>query len=83
METCLEKEGYLLIYSESSDEIHMNLISLEHYENILGAINDSYKMEKEAFKVDPLHSWFSQRQCNEPWPYENVKILGTIHVWGN
>ncbi len=81
METCPYKEGYLLIYSESSDEIHANLISEDHYNNILNLIDDSDAMEEEAFKVEPLFGWFSQTQCNEPWPYTNVKILGTIHVW--
>lgn len=73
------KEGYLLIYSES-DEIHANLISEEHYKSIIKE-TDPDRMEEEAFNRDPLDSWFSQTMCHEPWPYADVKILGTVHVW--
>lgn len=73
------KEGYLLLYSESSDEIHADLICEEHYNDILESADE--EMEEKAFSREPLESWFSQTMCNEPWPYRNVRILGTVHVW--
>lgn len=82
MEQCTEKEGYLLMYSSDGDEIHISLITEEHYNEILKHINDPEKMDEMAFTTDTLYDWFSQTQCNESWPYKNVSILGTIHIWG-
>lgn len=80
MEKCNHSEGYLLIYSEGGDEIHADLICKSHYESIISE-TDPEKMEEEAFNPDPLYWWFSQTMCHEPWPYSDVKILGTVHVW--
>jgi len=81
MSECIYKEGYLLMYGSDSDEIHLNLISETHYDKIVAALDDPDKSMRMAFETDPLYSWFSQTQCNEPYPYNNVKILGTVHVW--
>ena len=75
---CEYKEGYLLMYSSDSDEIHLNLISKEHYDKIVADPDESQDV---AFETDSLHTWFSQTQCKEPYPYNDVKILGTVHVW--
>ena len=82
MKQCTEKEGYLLMYSSDGDEIHISLVSQEHYDAILKEINFPDEMDRVAFETDSLHDWFSQTQCNEDWPFKNVKILGTIHIWG-
>ena len=79
MEKCNYTEGYLLLYASDGDEIHANLISEEHYKRILS--KDTPDNDEEAFSTEPLYSWFSQTMCNEPWPYRDVKILGTVHVW--
>lgn len=73
-------EGYLLLYSEGGDEIHADLISKEHYDKIVSKTSPE-DFEDEAFAKEPLFSWFSQTMCNEPWPYNGIKILGTVHVW--
>jgi len=75
-----EGEGYLLIYTDT-DEIHVNLISEDHYNRIMDKFPDEDKVDETAFETEPLHSWFSQTMCNEDWPYKNVKILGTVHIW--
>lgn len=80
MEKCNHKEGYLLMYRDT-DEIHEDLISEEHYNSIVNALDDADEADEAAFNTDPLHSWFSQTMCHEPWPYKDVKILGTVHVW--
>jgi hypothetical protein len=80
MEKCNYSEGYLLIYSDT-DEIHADLICEEHYKQIVNVLDDADKTSDAAFNPDPLHSWFSQTMCNEPWPYVDVKILGTVHIW--
>ena len=80
MKKCKHSEGYLLLYSES-DEIHADLICEEHYKNVIKELDDPDKLDEEAFNPNPLHRWFSQTMCNEPWPYGDVKILGTVHVW--
>ena len=76
----MAKEGYLLIYDESGDEVHVNLISKEHYEKIKAALETGKDGAEEAWATDCLHRWFTQTRCFEPWPYGNVKILGTISV---
>lgn len=86
MKECLHKEGYLLIYSEGGDEIHADLISEDHYKRIVANFDIAKeeiadKVDEVAFGTDPLFFWFSQTICNEPWPYSNTKILGTVHAW--
>lgn len=81
MKKCYHKEGYLLIYASDGDEIHADLICEEHYNSIMSVFDNPDEADKAAFNSDPLHRWFSQTMCNEPWPYINVKILGTVHVW--
>ena len=81
-------EGYLLIWGEDGDEVHINLITKEHYDRIVTAMNEKTNpawkaqanAEHEAWKTDPITRWFTQTYCNEPWPYEGTKILGTISV---
>ena len=80
MKKCNHSEGYLLIYAEGGDEIHADLISKEHYNDIV-AQDDPDKADEAAFNLDPLYYWFSQTMCHEAWPYVDVKILGTVHVW--
>jgi len=81
MEQCNEKEGYLLMYAHGGDEIHIDLISAEHYNKIINDNTNEDDIDEVAFAQDPLHYWFSQTMCYEDWPYKNVKILGTIHIW--
>jgi len=82
MKQCNEKEGYLLMYGSDSDEIHISLITKEHYETIMAEFdNGEDAVDKAALEVDSLYDWFSQTMCNEDWPYKNVKILGTVHIW--
>ena len=86
MEQCKEKEGYLLIYADGGDEIHINLIDQDHYNHIMSkwptdASDTSDAVDEAAFSRETLYDWFSQTMCNENWPYKNVKILGTVHIW--
>ncbi|OGU60447.1 MAG: hypothetical protein A2V66_01815 [Ignavibacteria bacterium RBG_13_36_8] len=80
-------EGYLLLYSDD-DEVHVDLISEEHYKRI----DEALSIEKNArltlyddpcevaFRTEPLKRWFTQTYCTDPWPYDKVKILGTISI---
>jgi len=85
MEKCKAKEGYLLMYQDT-DEIHLDLITEEHYKKIDAALgNGNFNNRKPdedevAFGEEPLYRWFTQTHCVEPWPYDGVKILGTICV---
>lgn len=75
---CLHEEGYLMLYSET-DEIHVDLITEEHYKKIIGTTEADSECEV-AFGTEPLYRWFTQTHCIDPWPYNKVKILGTTHV---
>lgn len=69
---CEAKEGYLMMYTDS-DEVHLDLITKDHYDRI--------EADEVAFgEEEPLYRWFTQTHCIEPWPYDGVKILGTICV---
>lgn len=72
------KEGYLLLYNDT-DETHADLISEEHYKKI-DAVLGSTDENDIAFGEEPLHSWFTQTHCVASWPYDGIKILGTICV---
>lgn len=78
MEKCEAKEGYLLMYQDS-DEIHLDLITEEHYKKIDAALGKPDE-DEVAFGEEPLYRWFTQTHCVDPWPYGEVKILGTISV---
>jgi hypothetical protein len=39
------------------------------------------RLDEAAFETDALFTWFTQTGCVNPWPYTNVKILGTVQVW--
>jgi hypothetical protein len=79
-EVCLHKEGYLMMYSDD-DEVHLDLITEEHYKKI-EAVWENLNLDQYsiAFEEEPLYRWFTQTRCVEPWPYNGVKILGTICV---
>jgi len=83
------KSGYLLIYGSDGDEVHVDLITEEHYNKIVSAlaIGKSKDVraaleaaEKAAFETGAIQTWFTQTYCNEPWPYNDIKILGTVSV---
>lgn len=82
------EEGYLLTWGEGGDEVHADLITKEHYDRIAEAMHEKTDPEwkaqanasEEAFKIDPLHTWWTQTYCEIPWPYNEIKILGTISV---
>jgi len=42
-------------------------------ENLEGA-------EEIAFESDHIQTWFIQTYCLIPWPYNDIKILGTISI---
>ena len=80
------REGYLLIYIESNDEVHMNLITEEHYNRIIdaqknGSCDDMVRLINEE---EPIERFWMQTFCSsviEPdlvWPYNDTKILGTV-----
>jgi len=69
-------EGYLLLWDESGDEIHIDLISPEDFKKFDKA--DRNNLHEITYK--PLIHWFTQTWCNEPWPFNNCKILGTISL---
>ena len=86
------KEGYLLLHSES-DEIHADFITKEHYEKIVSALGSSdpektqeqfikaqINSEEAAWGTEPIQGWFTQTNCREPWPFNDMKILGTISI---
>lgn len=84
------KSGYLLIYPSDSDEVHINLITKDHYDTIVTALNNygedprnpqlMDELSKAAWSTDPIKRWYTQTECNEPWPYNNYTILGTVSV---
>ena len=80
------REGYFLVYSSDGDEVHVDLISKEHYDRIK-AVYDNWKSYKDdealgevAWGTEPIETWFTQTRCAEPWPYNDVKVLGTVSV---
>lgn len=72
-------EGYLVMYEESGDEIHTALVTEEHFLRIKNA-NGSEEEDKAFLGTTPLHRWFTQTHCFEPWPYNDIKILGTACI---
>lgn len=76
------RSGYLLMYSESGDEVHADLITEGHYNKIVTAMEQvgQQAAEEAAFETDPIQGWFTQTYCHEPWPYTDVEILGTVSV---
>lgn len=80
-------EGYLLMWGEDGDEVHADLITKEHYDRIVAATEEKIDIWKAmdnasrvAFETDSIARWFTQTYCHEPWPYNGIKILGTISV---
>ena len=79
--------GYLLIH-KGSDEVHVDLITEEHYNKIAAVLkmadmsNPKHQIliEEAAWNTKPIQSWFTQTYCEEPWPYNGVAIMGTISI---
>jgi hypothetical protein len=79
----MPKEGYLLVYGESGDEVHVDLITKEFYNAIVEIIGDWEAVMELTFddnNFKPVFSWFTQTFCIEKWPYNNVRILGTVSI---
>ena len=86
------REGYLLLYFSDGDETHANLISKEHYDRIIEAQRNCppgeypREMEDAAWGTEPIERFMIQTYCSSAieachnWPYNNVKILGTVSV---
>lgn len=73
------REGYFLIYQDT-DETHVNLITEAHYKRIVAQLGGSGGILEVAFSEEPIERWFTQTHCKEPWPYNDVKVLGTVCV---
>jgi hypothetical protein len=73
--------GYLLMWEESGDEIHVDLISLMDYKRYKDQMKNPniFKTGYERTHT-PIISWFSQTFCSEPWPFKDCEILGTLHL---
>ena len=71
------------MYADGGDEIHADLITKEHYEEIVKAVEegDDEGATEIALSTAPLKRWHSQTMCHEPWPYGDTEILGTVHIW--
>jgi len=80
----MPKEGYLLVYGESGDEVHANLITKEFYDAIVEILGDWEAVMELTFDdengFDPIFSWSTQTFFTQEWPYNNVKILGTVSI---
>jgi hypothetical protein len=72
-------EGYLLMWEESGDEIHLDLITPEDYKKFDEAIS-SKDIDPNSIAYEPIIHWFTQTRCTEPWPFGDCKILGTICI---
>jgi len=71
-------EGYLLMWEESGDEIHIDLISPDDAQKFTEALGNTDAIYKIVYA--PLIHWFTQTHCAEPWPFQHCNILGTICV---
>lgn len=80
------REGYLWMWPESYDEVHIYLISKEQMEEY-SKLADGWESDWLAAKrrcleyllsIEPIEKWFTQTHCQEDWPYGDVKILGTL-----
>lgn len=67
-------EGYLLMWHESGDEIHIDLITKEDYDKFCNAKNIDEEMN---INYEPIEHWFIQTGCIESWKFGDYKILGT------
>jgi len=80
------REGYLLMWPESHDEVHIDLISQRQYDQYL-ELAKGWDQDPVAAKqrcreyldsITPMERWFTMYACQEPWPYNDVVILGTL-----
>jgi hypothetical protein len=73
----MKHTGYLLMWPESTDEIHIELITAEDaakFEKVRGTDKEN------EISYQPLMTWFTQTHCNTSWPFNDCVILGTICI---
>lgn len=89
---CTEKEGYLVMSTYSSDEIHYGLVNKEQWDKIKahwdaapGSGDKTWNAWQD--KLDELaqeniiYSHMTMTNCVDHWPFRDTKIHGTVHIW--
>ena len=73
----MKHKGYLLMWPEDGDEIHIELITPEDADKFKTTLGTS---EQNEIVYEPIISWFTQTHCSEPWPFNDCEILGTLCI---
>ena len=74
-------KGYLVIYIESEDEIHADLVSKTTYDRATTLSAEGMHDEAiELVDTRAVKHWFLQTCCTGQWPYNNDTILGILHI---
>lgn len=89
----METKYFLIIYTESGDEIHFLLMDMVHYEYVSSMIDPlAYRQNewddvckfmefcyKNSIKIDGNDFWI-QTYCDEEWPFNNYRIERMLSI---
>lgn len=81
------KEYFLIVYTESSDEIHFMLMDMLLYDKVMDGLdkfsnNDWSELEDFldfCYKNETL-SFYMQTYCTEPWLFQKYKIVNIVSI---
>jgi hypothetical protein len=77
------KEGYLNIQDGGGGDIYIILITKEHYDLLTTQWEEKHNFDIKIPKEIKEQSVFfgTQPVVWQEWPFNDVKILGTIHTY--
>jgi hypothetical protein len=79
-----EQEYFMVTWMEGGDEIHMTLLSMEHYDRVFELIPEWYEDLSNFwnFVEDNREedSIMIQTFCQEDFPFVDKKIVKVIHI---
>lgn len=83
----MKKEYFLIVYTESGDEIHFMLMDMEHYAKVIEG-RDRFA-NRNYFEIDKFldfcyknttKRFFSQTYCTDAWVFGEYKITKLVSI---
>jgi len=87
----MKKEYFLIVYTESGDEIHFMLMDMDHYDKVMEGL-DRFA-NRNYFEIDnflefcyknTVKSFFNQTYCTDDWEFGeyNIKKIVSLPEFG-
>jgi hypothetical protein len=81
----MKEEYFLIVYTESSDEIHFMLMNMLLYDKVMKGLRKFANRDYDDEFIEFCHKnvtldFYNQNYCTDDWVFENYKIKKIVSI---